>query len=108
MLEKEGLENRPRVTGSDDGYAMFKLAGEMYGRLHDALGFGDLTMWFDGSGFTFRWGFRAKNQHYGTMYRVTFIDFKMHRDISVLTDQVSGDWKKKHRRVVEEHGDDID
>lgn len=90
-------ENRfvRRSTGSaSDAYASYRLAGELFGRLEDALGFGQLVMYKDATVFVFRWGFTAKGKSYGSQL---FVDSEEMLMVLNRAEEIARKWKDEHR-----------
>jgi hypothetical protein len=79
-------------------YAIHRAAGEMYGRLSDALGFGDLSMRSCDTGFVFRWVFNAKGQRHTSEWAV--LDFELSEEyIWTIAENVAESWKNEHRKI---------
>lgn len=75
------------------GYIVeFRQAGEFYGRLHKALGFGDLTMKVDGDSVRYSWCFSSKRRQYVISRSYRFFHL-MSEDISIEADYLAKTWR---------------
>jgi hypothetical protein len=77
----------------------YRIAGELYGRLKQELGFGELVMLSHNSSIMFQWDFSAKGKRYRCQEAVSLMSLH-HMDIETLTTQISSGWKREHRNAT--------
>ncbi len=83
-----------------DKFAAYRIAGEFFGRLEKALGFGDLSMHAESMVFVFSWGFTAKGKRYGSQLRVDSREILIDRAIHEQAERIAARWKDDHRKVT--------
>lgn len=93
------MTNEVDGSAASDCYAAYRLAGELFGRLETALGFGELTLHKDARVFVFSWGFTAKGKSYGSRWFVDDTEMLMDRSILDRAEGIARKWKAEHRKV---------
>lgn len=84
---------------SVDVYAAYRVAGEMFGRLEAALGFGELILHKDARVFVFVWRFTAKGKPYSSQWFVDEVDIVMDRQGIDCAELIATRWKNEHRKL---------
>ena len=79
----------------------YRAAGELFGRLEEALGFGQLTMHMDARVFVFSWGFNAKGKAYGSQLHIDKDDIVFGCDVADLATRTAKRWKADHKKLTE-------
>lgn len=77
----------------------FKTAGELYGRIHEQLGFGALSMSFEGQHIEFIWIFTARKQPRFSQWKLHLLELhfdESHR-LEHLADYIVARWKNDHK-----------
>jgi len=82
-----------------DEFAAYRIAGEFFGRLEKALGFGNLSMHMEAAVFVFSWGFTAKGKDYGSQLRVYRREIVIENGILEQVERIAARWKDDHRKV---------
>ena len=81
------------MTSND--YARYAAAGELFGRLRDRLGFGDLVMFSKSPGvITYQWTYKARSDLYCQEFSVAF-DVLAAYSANSLAFNISEQWKRK-------------
>lgn len=100
---REG-ESAPR---SSDCYTAYRAAGEVFGRLRQALGFGELVMFTRTCGqsaspraVSFQWAFKAADQRYCCEENVTMIELTNLRSLEAFANHLCDKWKNEHRKTT--------
>lgn len=104
--EASTIENQAVNRG--DCYAAYRLAGELFGRLREALGFGELTMttrtWGNAarpSAVAYQWCVSVKGSPFCYEIDVTFREFQLMKDGGSFAEHQSEKWKRHHRGIAE-------
>ena len=79
----------------------YRAAGELFGHLEAALGFGHLAMRMDARVFVFSWEFHAKGKAYGSELFVDRDDIMFGCDVADLATRTAKNWKADHRKLSE-------
>ena len=92
-------------TIMDEFLDPYRQAGELYGRLIEALGFGRLTMSEDRDRghavMIFAWTFNTKKGGYRCEHRVEIMELAMFQpSFEAYAERLSNKWKSEHRRVT--------
>lgn len=87
-------------SGSSDCYAAYRVAGEMFGRLKTALGFGDLVMYEKDRTIIFQWEFSAKQKRYCSSFSIDFLEIAVRKEWAGYPEEIAERWKNEHRRVT--------
>jgi len=77
----------------------YRAAGELFGQLEAALGFGHLAMHKDARVFVFSWAFNAKGKPYGSELFVDKDDIVFGCDIADLAARTARKWKAEHKKL---------
>lgn len=103
---KPNSESAPR---SSDCYTAYRAAGEVFGRLRESLGFGELVMftrtWGESApprSVAFQWTFKAGDRRYCCEENVSFIELKHLRSVEAFAGRLSDKWKHEHRKTTAE------
>lgn len=94
------IEASPQWSAPDDHYAAHRMAGELFGRLHAALGFGELSMHLNGKGFVFSWSFDVKGQRFGGQWIIDRYDMRYSRGLPARAEAMAEQWKASLRASV--------
>lgn len=99
-------------TDVNEGFAAlhcYAAAGELFGRLRESLGFGELVMFTRTWGqsapprvMAYQWTFKAKGERYCCEESVPFEELEHLRSIESLASHLSDKWNHQHRRQTEE------
>lgn len=79
----------------------FANAGELFGCLHNSLGFGELTMLMSSEqqAMCYNWMFKAKGCLYCCKQFVSFCELESSKDLKALASHIAETWKSEHRKT---------
>jgi hypothetical protein len=74
-------------------YESYRVAGEIYGRLRESLGFGRLSLVIDGGHAYFRWTFNTKRGPYVCEWATLMSGLRLNQSIESIAKSISNRWK---------------
>lgn len=80
----------------------YRAAGELFGHLEAALGFGELTMHKEARVFVFSWSFNTKGKPYGSQLFVDNADIVFGCDVPDLASRTAKRWKSDRKKLSDE------
>jgi hypothetical protein len=89
-----------------DGYDDYRMAGELFGRLQEAIEFGNLTMWQNVTAVSFVWEFIVTNsasvpsQKYACQWNVILSEFRFMQSLENEAAEIMERWTECHRKVT--------
>lgn len=84
------------VDGKSIRYEVYRRAGELYGRLHEAIGFGDLKMTMYRDAFLFRWRFHEELRgSYGLSQAVSIVELENVTSFDAFAEHIVTEFKEK-------------
>lgn len=93
---------------TDVELAKYKAAGELFGRIHKMLGFGELSMFTGPESlqmFTYRWTFKANGELHCSQEVVNVLQLVVNdQSIESRSGGIVNKWKHYHRTIGESDG----
>ena len=78
---------------------LYRTAGELFGRLRQSVGFGELVMIAEDRAVSFRWTFKSGNERYYCQWTSTDVELSHIEHIESFADDIASGWKAEHRTV---------
>lgn len=86
-------------------YDAFRMAGELFGRIQAAVGFGELTMTQASEVVAYTWTFNMSRsaserlQRYACQWNVRLSEFSFLRSLQIEAEEIAEQWKNEHRKL---------